>query len=97
MQYGNLSNETCICIYIESSSYEIELFILGPEPMKVSPRPPCEISDEAPIVAAQTVQMLWGAFEAIKWYGLLEELWKLNWDRTIQIWYEKKNPFLHFL
>ena len=35
-------------------------------PARVSPRPPCEISDEAPAVAAQTVQALRVAFEALK-------------------------------
>ena len=39
-----------------------------PGPARVSPRPPCETSDEAPVVATatQTVQVLRAAFEALK-------------------------------
>ena len=35
-------------------------------PARVSPRSPCEILDVASAVAAQMVQVLWGAFEAQK-------------------------------
>ena len=43
---------------------EVRTLLSGPA--RVSPRPPCEISDEAPVVATQTVQVLRGEFETLK-------------------------------